>query len=146
MVVDGFLGTFRLRLDDKRRLFLPAKFRARFAEGLVMTKGQERCLYVWSSEGFTELASTLPDTPLTRAAARARERLLYANADEQTPDKQWRVSVRPELRAYAGIDRDCVLTGVNKRVEIWQPAAWEAYQEASEASYDSDERGSPGVD
>jgi MraZ protein len=132
-----FLGTYSPRLDDKGRLFLPAKFRDELAEGLVMTKGQERCLYVFSATEFGRLTERLREIPLSAKGARDYSRVFFASAHDDVPDKQGRVTVPGPLRDYAGLDRDCVVIGANTRVEIWDTAAWDAYLAGQEEQFAS---------
>ena len=128
------LGTHTLRLDDKGRLFLPARFRDELAEGVVITKGQERCLYVFRRADFAAQAETLAAAPLTARRVRDYSRMFFASAFDDVPDRQGRVTVPQPLRQYAGLTRDCVVVGANTRLEIWDAAAWAAY----EASHDPD--------
>jgi MraZ protein len=130
-----FLGTHAPRLDDKGRLFLPAKFRDELAEGLVITKGQERCLYVWPVAEFTRLTEAMRTAPVTQKSARDYMRVLFAGASDETPDRQGRITVPPALRQYAGLTRDCVVIGANTRVEIWDATAWETYLAAQEEAF-----------
>lgn len=130
-----FLGTHQPRLDDKGRLFLPAKFREDLAPGLVITKGQERCLYVFTTAGFAEMTERMAAAPVTSKAARDYMRVLYAGASDEVPDKQGRVMIPAGLRTYAGLDRDCVVIGANNRVEIWDPAMWETYLASQEQAF-----------
>lgn len=132
-----FLGTYSPRLDEKGRVFLPAKFRDELAEGLVITKGQERCLYVFSAAEFGRLTERLREAPLTAKGARDYGRVFFASAHDDTPDKQGRVTVPPQLREYAGLDRDCVVIGANTRVEIWDAAAWATYLAGQEEQFSS---------
>ena len=122
-----FLGTHTPRLDEKGRLFLPAKFRDELAEGLVVTRGQERCLYVWPTPEFERLTEQMRQAPVTNKSARDYLRMLFAGASDETPDKQGRVTIPPALRTYAGLDRDCIVIGANTRVEIWDAQAWATY-------------------
>lgn len=123
----GFLGTHTPRLDDKHRLVLPARFREPLAEGLVITRGQERCLCVWPVAGFAAATRQLSEAPPTAKAARDYLRVLFAGAHDEVPDRQGRVTVPQPLRDYAGLVRDCVVIGANTRVEIWAADAWERY-------------------
>jgi MraZ protein len=132
-----FLGTYSPRLDEKGRLFLPAKFRDELAEGLVMTKGQERCLYVFANAEFARLTERLREAPLTAKGARDYGRVFFASAHDDVPDKQGRVTVPGPLRDYAGLDRDCVVIGANTRVEIWDAQAWASYLEGQEEQFAS---------
>ncbi|MBA2418692.1 MAG: division/cell wall cluster transcriptional repressor MraZ [Nocardioidaceae bacterium] len=130
-----FFGTYTPRLDDKGRLFLPAKFRERLAAGLVMTKGQERCVYVWSQQSFEELTERVRNTPFTNKGGRDFLRMLFSGAADETPDKQGRVTVPPLLRDYARLQRDCVVVGAMDRVEIWDAERWARYAEEQEEPF-----------
>jgi MraZ protein len=130
-----FLGTHQPRLDEKGRVFLPAKFRDELADGLVITKGQERCLYVFPIAEFSRITEALRVAPVTAKAVRDYSRVFFASASDETPDKQGRITIPPALREYAGLDRDCVVIGANTRVEIWDAAAWESYLEAQEPAF-----------
>lgn len=128
-----FTGTYTPKLDDKGRLFLPAKFRDDLKGGLVITRGQDRALEIRSAPDFATYASRLRDG--TDQRMRAYSRMLFALASEQTPDKQGRVSVTPELRGYAGLERECVVIGVSNKIEIWEPKAWADYTAAQEEAF-----------
>jgi MraZ protein len=125
-----FMGTYRPRLDEKGRLFLPAKFRDRLAEGVVVTQGQEKCLVVWPPEVFDVEADKAAERSMTDKAARGYQRMFFSGGDEVVPDKQGRVSIPPALRDYAGLEKDVVVIGVRNRLEIWNPTAWDDYQAA----------------
>jgi MraZ protein len=141
-----FFGTYTPRLDDKGRIFLPAKFRDELAEGLVVTRGQERCLYVWSMEEFTKLTERLRDTSVTNKSARDYVRMFFAGAYDETPDKQGRITVPPMLRGYASLERDCIVIGAMNRIEIWDAASWQTYSDQQEQAFaDLSEEILPGV-
>ncbi len=145
-VAPVFLGTHHPRLDDKGRLFLPAKYREELAEGLVITKGQERCLYVFPVEEFQRITEALRTAPVTAKAVRDYSRVFFASASDETPDKQGRVTIPSGLRQYAGLDRDCVVIGANTRLEIWAAPAWEAYLADQEQAFaDLSEEVLPGI-
>lgn len=128
-----FSGTFTPKLDDKGRLFLPAKFRDDMAEGLVITRGQDRALEVRTAADFEAFRSRLRDS--TDPRLRSYNRMLFALASEQVPDKQGRISVTPELRNYSGLNKDCVVIGVGTKLEIWEPQAWADYTAAQEEDF-----------
>lgn len=130
-----FLGTYTPRLDDKGRLILPAKFRERLANGLVVTRGQERCLYVFPIDEFSRVAEQLRAAPVTSKAVRDYLRVFLSGASDEIPDKQGRLTVPATLRQYAGLDRECTVIGAGSRLEVWDTAAWEAYLEASEQAF-----------
>ena len=130
-----FLGTHQPRLDEKGRLFLPAKYREDLAGGVVITKGQDRCLFVWPREEFARLTEKLRNAPVTDKASRDYSRVLFSGASDELPDRQGRITVPAALRAYAGLQRDCVVIGANNRLEIWDNQAWETYLAAQEDTY-----------
>jgi len=130
-----FLGTHAPRLDDKGRLILPAKYREELAGGVVITKGQERCLYVFPQEEFTRITEALRTAPVTAKSVRDYSRVFFASASDELPDKQGRITVPPALRAYAGLQRDCVVIGANTRLEIWDTPAWDTFPAAQEDSF-----------
>ena len=130
-----FFGTYTPKLDDKGRLFLPAKFREDLAEGLVVTRGQERCLTVWSMEDFGRLTDRLREAPVTNKGTRDYVRMLFAAASQEVPDKQGRISIPSVLREYASLRKDVKVIGAMNRIEIWDPASWESYSEESEQKF-----------
>lgn len=130
-----FLGTHTPRLDQKGRLFLPAKYRDELSGGLVITKGQERCLYVFPTAEFSRVTEALRSAPVTAKAVRDYSRVLFASASDESCDKQGRVTIPPKLRAYAGLDRDCVVIGANTRLEIWDATAWSEYETEQEQAF-----------
>ena len=130
-----FFGTFTPRLDDKGRLILPAKFREGLSEGLVITRGQERCLYVWSQGEFSEFTSKLQSAPMTVKGSRDFVRMLFAGASDEQPDKQGRITIPPMLREYASLGRDCVVIGAMNRIEIWDADAWARYSAEQESQF-----------
>lgn len=129
------LGTYTPKLDDKGRLILPAKFRPRLASGLVMTRGQERCLFLMPMDEFSRIYEQMRQAPVTNRAARDYLRLMLSGASDEVPDKQGRISIPSVLRAYAGLDREVAVIGAGTRVEIWDLAAWETYLGSHEAAY-----------
>jgi MraZ protein len=141
-----FLGTHAPRLDEKGRMFLPAKYREVLAAGVVITKGQERCLYVFPAEEFTRITEGLRTAPVTSKTVRDYSRVLFASASDEVPDKQGRVTIPQGLRDYAGLQRECVVIGANTRLEIWDNTAWTAYLADQEDAFsDASEEVLPGV-
>ena len=141
-----FLGTHTPRLDDKGRIFLPAKFRERLAGGLVVTRGQERCLYVFPMDEFVRVAENMRTAPLTNKPARDYLRVFLSGASDEIPDKQGRVTIPPKLREYAGLDRNCTVNGAGSRVEVWDTTAWDTYLGQTEAAFaEQSEEVIPGI-
>ena len=136
-----FLGTHSPRLDEKGRLFLPAKFRDELAGGVVITKGQERCLYVFPMAEFQRVTQAMSQAPVTQKAVRDYSRVFFASASDEVPDKQGRVTIPAHLREYAALDRDLVVIGASSRVEIWDRQSWETYLSESEDDFADIEEG-----
>src|ERR1700748_2128102 len=141
-----FLGTHAPRLDEKGRLFLPAKYRDELSGGVVITKGQGRCSYVSPLEEFTRITEALSAAPVTAKAVRDYSRVFFASASDEVPDKTGRITIPPGLREYAALQRDCVVIGANTRLEIWDAVAWEAYLAQQEDAFsDASEEVLPGI-
>jgi MraZ protein len=130
-----FLGTYSPRLDDKGRLILPAKFREQLEAGVVVTRGQERCLYVFPLAEFERLADQLRQAPVTSKQARDYLRVFLSGASDESMDKQGRITIPPTLRTYAGLGREVAVIGAGQRVEIWDAAAWETYLAEQEQAF-----------
>lgn len=130
-----FLGTFTPKLDEKGRLFLPAKFRVQFASGLVMTRGQERCLYLLPPDAFLRMLEPIRQAAALSKESRSYQRVLLSGATDDLPDKQGRISIPPILRTYAGLARDVAVIGADTHVEIWDLPTWEAYLAAQEDAF-----------
>jgi MraZ protein len=132
-----FLGTYAPKLDDKGRVILPAKFRQDLESGIVLTRGQERCIYVFSAVEFQRVHDRIRQAPLTSSGARDFLRLFLSGASSEAPDGQHRITIPTSLREYAGLERDLTVIGVGDRAEIWATDAWTAYYEAKEADFSS---------
>ena len=130
-----FLGTHAPKLDDKGRLILPAKFWDELAAGVVITRGQERCLYVYSQREFETIAEGIRTAPVTNKPTRDFFRLFLSGASQEAPDAQRRITIPPTLREYAGLGRDLTVIGAGSRAEIWDSAAWATYYENAESAF-----------
>ena len=130
-----FYGTYTPKLDDKGRLFLPAKFRDGLAEGLVVTRGQERCLTVWSQADFRAMTDRLAEASRTNKNTRDYIRMLFSAATEEVPDKQGRISIPQVLRDYASLRKDVMVIGAMSQLEIWDPESWQQYTQEQESQF-----------
>lgn len=141
-----FLGTYSPRLDEKGRLILPAKFREELSEGLVLTRGQERCLYVFSEAEFGRVHEQMRQAPISSRQARDYIRVFLSGASDEKPDKQGRVTIPASLREYAGLDKEVAVIGAGTRAEIWDAAAWTEYLQEKENEFsETDEEVLPGL-
>jgi MraZ protein len=101
----------------------------------VITRGQERCLYVFPTSEFARLYEQMRVAPVTSKVARDYTRVFLSGASQETPDKQGRVTVPQRLRDYAGLSKDCVVIGAGARLEVWDAEAWETYLAANETAF-----------
>ncbi len=127
-----FLGRFSHNLDTKGRVAVPARFREALAEGLVLTRGIDRCLALYPMAAWRPLAERVSALPLSDPNARHFRRMVFAEAVDLELDSQGRILVPPELRRYAGLEREVIVVGVNTSIEIWSPAQWQAVNEVME--------------
>lgn len=126
-----FLGEYKHSLDDKGRVVMPRKFRDDLADGCVVTKGQENCLYVFALDQFQVEKERVQRLPRTDRRARKHMRSFFASASDQPLDKQGRIVLPESLRDYAALEKDVTVVGVADRIEIWSAEAWE--RESAEA-------------
>lgn len=122
-----FMGEYQHALDGKGRLFIPARLREELGDRFIMTRGLDRCLFVYPLAEWATLERKLKELPFTRSDARAFVRFFFAGATECELDNQGRVLIPANLRNYAGIERETVIIGVSTRLEIWSLEAWENY-------------------
>lgn len=132
-----FIGEYQHNLDDKARLAIPTKFRQQLAKGAVVTRGLDRCLFVYPATEWKKLADKLAALPIAQANTRAFARLMLAGAMDCTPDKQGRVILPEYLRDYAAINKAVVVTGLYNRLEIWDEATWKKYKTNTEQESNS---------
>ncbi|MFC1463267.1 MAG: division/cell wall cluster transcriptional repressor MraZ [Candidatus Brachytrichaceae bacterium NZ_4S206] len=128
-----FLGEFTHTLDEKSRLTLPAKFRVRLADGVVMTTGADKCLLIYPLDEFKLLFERVSALPVMGREAATLRRMLYSNAHDAVPDKQNRVVIPQPLREYAEITNEAVVVGVGKFIEVWNPREWQRALEEVQA-------------
>ena len=120
-----FTGLYEHSLDDKGRLTIPARFRARLGDHFVLTIAPpEPCLAMYPEPTWSEFCSKLEAAPRKDAQYRAFVRHLFARTEEVSLDAQGRLLIPAALREIAGIERDAVLSGALTRVELWSLDAW----------------------
>lgn len=114
-----FMGEYHHNIDDKSRIVLPSKLREELGMRFVVTRGLEGCLFVYSSDEWNRLIDKLKKLPFTKKDARAFLRFFLSGATECTFDKQGRIALPVPLVNYAKLKKECVIIGVNDRLEIW---------------------------
>jgi MraZ protein len=129
------LGTHTPKLDEKNRLILPAKFREELSAGIVVTRGQERCLYLFAASEFASVHEKIRQAPVTSKQARDYLRVFLSGASDEVPDRQGRITLPGLLREYAGLNRELVIIGVGSRAEIWDASVWQQYLSNNEQAF-----------
>ncbi len=129
------LGEYAHTIDDKNRLTLPAKFRDGFADGGVVTRGLDGCLYLYSRDEWERLVqSRLAELDPLAEEGRLMQRYFFSAAAETEPDKQGRIMVPGALIEHARLGREVVVAGVYDHLEIWDRAAWREHLKQVEGS------------
>lgn len=123
-----FLGQYEHSLDDKGRVTLPARFRAALERGVVVTRGLDGCLWVFTLEKWDEVAAKIDSLPWTQRGGRNFVRLMFSGAVDASPDKQGRIRIPDYLLKYAGISSEVVILGLNSKMEIWAGDRWTEQQ------------------
>ena len=131
-----FIGEYSHTIDEKGRLALPSKFRAKLADGVVATRGIDRCLFLYTKTEWEALAERLAALPITSKNTRAFARLMLAGAMELSLDRQGRVVLPEYLRSYAGFKKSVVVAGLYGRIELWDESAWKKQKAQLEGNSD----------
>src|SRR6266700_583749 len=120
-----FLGEFEHSIDDKSRLAVPARFRAALEDGLVITRGLDRCLVIYDTESWRTMAVRVRTLNAWQGDARRLQRHFFSGAVPAQPDKLGRVVIPQFLREYAQIETDVVVVGLADRIEVWSQTEWQ---------------------
>lgn len=113
------MGEFHHNIDDKARLVMPSKFREELGESFVITRGLDGCLFVYSNVEWQKLVEKLKNLPFTKKDARSFLRFFLSGATNCTLDKQGRMIIPIPLVNYANLNKECLVIGMNDRLEIW---------------------------
>ncbi len=133
-----FVGEYSHALDGKGRLVLPSRFRDELSQGCYLTKGQERCLYVFGQDQFDREVERVRSIPRTDRRYRTYARVFFSGASDQQLDKQGRIQLPAGLRTYASLNKDVAILGVGERIEIWDSETWATYLEGEADQFYSD--------
>lgn len=121
------IGNYHHNIDSKGRVIMPAKFREELGDVFYATKGKDNTITILSKAAWDELGRKIAEMPSAKTVQITR--FLFSSAAELIPDKQGRVLIPQPLRKYAGLDKDVVINGTGSKVEIWDKAAWDRYNE-----------------
>lgn len=129
------MGEFHHNIDEKGRIIIPSKLRNELGDNIVITRGFEDCLFVYSSSEWNIVISKLKNLPFTKKNARNFTRIFLSGAINCEFDKQGRINITTPLLNHASIIKECVIIGVNDRVEIWSKEKWDNYIKLSKDEY-----------
>ena len=129
------MGEFHHNIDQKLRLIIPSKFREELGERIIITRGLEGCLFIYSEDEWLKIVTKLKSLPFTKKDARNFNRIFISGATICEFDKQGRIKLSNPLINYASILKECVVIGVTDRLEIWGAEKWNSFLEINEDSY-----------
>lgn len=119
-----FMGEYHHNLDEKSRLVIPSLYRKELGSKFVITRGIEKCLYVYTLSEWQKIVDKLQELPFTKKDARTFIRAFFSGAAYCEIDKSGRIVLTSNIKDYANIDRECVIIGANNRIEIWDKELW----------------------
>ena len=142
-----FIGEYHHNLDDKGRLIIPSKFRCELGEQFIITRGLDKCLFIYSMNEWNNITNKLKALPFTKKDARNFMRFFLSGATICDLDRQGRININAPLMEYANLSHECVIIGVNERLEVWDKDSFdnflsvneEAFSEISEHLFDGEE-------
>ena len=132
-----FIGEYRHTFDTKNRISLPAKFRKELGASVIVTRGLDKCLFIYTKSAWKKEAERIAKHSIGSAAGRGLSRLMLAGAAEADVDSAGRILIPDYLRAFAGLSDKGVIAGVSDRVEVWDENAWVAYTKTIERDADA---------
>ncbi len=127
-----FIGEYKHTIDSKNRITIPSKFQPQLAEGAVLTRGLDNCLFLFTMEEWKRVAEQIKEQSFTTANARAFSRLMLAGAMDVKLDSQGRILIPSYLSEYGKLNQKAVVAGLYDRLEIWDENAWEEYKKNTE--------------
>lgn len=131
-----FIGEYNHNVDAKGRVSLPARFRDELSENFYITRGIDKCLFIYDEKEWSVMDQKIRGLRLTAKAARGFSRLFYSGAMELSCDKLGRITIPPQLRSFADIEKEVVIIGVSDRIEIWAKDEWDTYMNEDSMNYD----------
>ena len=131
-----FIGEYLHSIDLKKRMAVPSKFRADLKNKVVVTRGLDKCLFIYPMKVWEDLAGKLGTLPVGESATRSFIRLMLAGAVDVDVDKQGRILIPDFLKDYAGLGRNVIVAGIYNRLEIWDEKKWKEYKKKAEKNTD----------
>lgn len=130
-----FIGEFHHNIDDKARLIIPSKFRCELGEKFIITRGLDKCLFIYSMNEWENITKKLQTLPFTKKDARNFSRFFLSGATECEFDKQGRILITSPLVQYANLIQKCVIIGVNERIEVWNEEEFNKFLNDNEEQF-----------
>lgn len=131
-----FIGEYSHVVDPKKRLALPSKFRKELGRKVVVTRGLDRCLFVYPLKAWNEIAEKLGTLPVGESGTRSFIRVMLAGATDMDVDGQGRILLPEYLKEYAGLKKNVTVAGLFNRMEIWDEVKWKEYKNKAEKNTD----------
>ncbi len=131
-----FIGEYQHSIDPKKRLAIPSRFRADLKNKVVVTRGLDKCLFIYPMKVWSALAEKLGNLPVGESGTRSFIRLMLAGAIDAEVDKQGRILIPDYLKGYAGLSKNVVIAGLYNRLEIWDEKKWGEYKKNAEKNSD----------
>ncbi len=135
-VSDVFIGEYKHNLDSKGRIIIPAKFREELGDLLIVTRGFDGCLSLYTQEQWKRLYATLRKLPPTKKESRMYIHMITVKACECELDSQGRILIPASLAKEAALEKECVIVGVGDHAEIWSDERWNTYYETASSSFE----------
>ena len=132
VVIDMLMGEYHHNIDEKGRLIIPSKFRSELGDKFIITRGLDKCLFVYSEDEWNKFIEKLKALPLTNKDARNFTRFLLSGVTACEFDRQGRINISSSLVIYASLTKECVIIGANDRLEIWSEELWNDFIESNE--------------
>ncbi len=127
-----FSGEYLYKIDGKKRVSIPIKFRQLLGKKAFITRGLDGCLFLLSSKEWEKLAKKISQLPLTQSDARGFARTMLSGAMEVNLDKLGRILIPDYLKKYASLGEKIIVAGLYNRIEIWDEKKWDSYREKTE--------------
>lgn len=129
-----FMGEYNHTIDEKGRITIPSKIREQLGEEFIITRGMDKCLFIYPKKEWEKVIDKYKELPNTKDA-RNFMRFFLSGATLSEFDKQGRINIANPLISYAALKKECVIIGVNERLEIWDKEAWNNFLEQNEESF-----------
>lgn len=129
------MGEFHHNIDEKSRIIIPSKLRDELGDEIIVTRGLDNCLFIYSKTEWANVVSKLKSLPFTKKDARNFNRMFLSGATSVSFDKQGRIKLSMPLTSYAELKKECVVIGVNDRLEIWSKEKWDNFMEVSKEEF-----------